>query len=88
MHDDQKPEDQKPNDYPLPILQEKIIALLERCPNAVVHIKFTCEACGERVAFDEPFKVYERGECCHCGHETPFTVGGLQAVFPLDKSRK
>ena len=48
---------------------------------AVVHFKYTCELCGERVLFDEPNVLYEEGECCSCGHVQPVTEGGYLLEF-------
>jgi DNA-directed RNA polymerase subunit RPC12/RpoP len=49
-----------------------------RFPRSVVYFKWTCEACGERVAFDEPNTLYEHGECSSCGHRQEVTEGGYQ----------
>ena len=35
-----------------------------------VYFKFTCQACGERPVLNEANTLYEKGECCICGHET------------------
>jgi rRNA maturation endonuclease Nob1 len=44
---------------------------------ADVYFKFTCEKCGERVAFKQPNILFENGECFKCGHTTVVTKGGF-----------
>jgi DNA-directed RNA polymerase subunit RPC12/RpoP len=53
-----------------------------RIPGAVVYFKWTCEACGERVTFDEPNTLYEQGECSECGHRQEVTEGGYLLHVP------
>lgn len=43
---------------------------------ATVFFKFTCEKCGTRVTFSEPNTLFEKGECCDCGHSQDVTEGG------------
>jgi hypothetical protein len=50
---------------------------------AEVHFKFSCENCGERCELTEPNTLYERGECCKCGHETVITKGGFSIHMRL-----
>ena len=45
--------------------------------HARVFFKFTCPACGERVTFNEPNRLYEEGECCVCGHSAPVEQAGF-----------
>lgn len=52
-------------------------ALYEDQYEVTAYFKFTCEACGERVAFSEPNKLFRRGECHACGHETRVERGGF-----------
>jgi rRNA maturation endonuclease Nob1 len=47
-----------------------------------VYFKWTCEACRERVTFDEPNTLYEWGECASCGHRQEVTEGGYQLHIP------
>lgn len=46
-----------------------------------VYFKFTCEQCGERCTLEEADKIYERGMCCECGHETPLTMVGFALIY-------
>lgn len=49
-----------------------------------VYFKFSCAWCGERCQFNEPNKLYAKGECAKCGQETIVDVGGfLLASKPL-----
>lgn len=50
-----------------------------------VLFKFTCEHCGERCTFQEPNKLYEKGECAACGKETVVTVAGYSLLFHYHK---
>lgn len=45
----------------------------------VLHFKFTCQWCGERCMLEKPNTLFENGECCECGKETPITYGGFMA---------
>jgi hypothetical protein len=46
--------------------------------NFLIFFKFTCRVCGEDVTFNEPFKLYEKGECCKCGYENEVIEGGFE----------
>lgn len=72
-----------PNDYPITELVEMAERTLNEIPGSAIHFLFTCEACGERCAFDDANVYYEAGECEACGHVTPFTMGGFRLVVPL-----
>jgi hypothetical protein len=48
-----------------------------------IHFKFTCERCGERCMLSDANKLYERGTCHVCGHETPIKRGGFCVLFNL-----
>lgn len=45
-----------------------------------VHFKFTCANCGERVVLQDPNTLYERGECCICGHDTELERVGFMLM--------
>ncbi len=45
-----------------------------------VYFKFTCGECGERCILQERNTLYERGECCRCGHETELSRVGFMLV--------
>ncbi len=45
-----------------------------------VFFKFTCAGCGERVILREPNTLYDRGECCICGHNTELEHVGFMLV--------
>jgi DNA-directed RNA polymerase subunit RPC12/RpoP len=53
-------------------------AVASRLSDAVVYFKWTCSACGERVAFDEPNCLFEEGDCQNCGHRQEVTEGGYE----------
>lgn len=52
-----------------------------------VLFKFTCEHCGERCTFQEPNKLYEKGECHRCGKETVVKRGGYALEYHFDKPK-
>lgn len=70
-------------DLPRKQLMAHAEATLLKTPNAKVYFKFTCANCGERVTFSEPNILYERGECCKCGHITEVVEGGYLLDLPL-----
>ena len=43
-----------------------------------VYFKWTCNACGARVSFEDPNVLYEYGDCCECGHKQEVTEGGFR----------
>jgi hypothetical protein len=56
------------DDYPfeeIALAAEELIA-----QGHVVFIKWTCEGCGRRVAFDQPNVICRFGKCDECGHVT------------------
>jgi len=68
------------HDLPREELMRKASEMLMSYPpevQAQVYFKFTCEKCGERVELVEANTLYEKGECCLCGHETEIKRGGF-----------
>jgi rRNA maturation endonuclease Nob1 len=53
-----------------------------------INFKFTCEACGERCTLAEPNRLYERGECHACGHETEIKLGGFVLSLTTPQPRR
>jgi rRNA maturation endonuclease Nob1 len=51
--------------------------------NPEIHFKFTCEQCGERCMLSDANKLYAKGECHVCGHETKIEKGGFCVLFNL-----
>ena len=54
---------------------------------AQVFFKFACTSCGERVEFQEPNKLYERGECCNCGLDQPVNEAGFSLLLNLKPTK-
>jgi len=50
---------------------------------AEIYFKFTCEACGERCTLVEANKLYEKGICHVCEHETEIKKGGFMLQMKL-----
>ena len=73
----------KPTDYPREEILKKAIQALEQFPGAKVYFKFTCSHCGERCTFQEPNMLYESGECCKCGKDSPVTMAGFSLEMKL-----
>ncbi|MGV0985102.1 MAG: hypothetical protein ACOYB2_11135 [Limnohabitans sp.] len=55
-------------------------------PGSFVAFKFTCRRCGERNVFEEPNKLFERGECVRCGLDQPVDSGGFLLAMRVDPS--
>lgn len=53
-----------------------------------VFFKFSCEHCGHRCMFQEPDKLFEKGECSECGQETVITHGGYALFYHPHKLRE
>jgi NAD-dependent SIR2 family protein deacetylase len=57
---------------------------------AMVYQKFTCQHCGNRLAFDVPDKMYTKGECDRCGGVTDIMENGSNflLVYKNPNARK
>jgi hypothetical protein len=75
------------NDYPIEELMKRADAYVAQFGegNVDIHFKFTCEKCGERCMFEEPNKLFERGDCHKCGHSTVVKKGGFAAVIKMNR---
>ncbi len=71
-----------PTDYPREEIMRKANDVLrEMKGQARVYFKFTCVHCGERVQFQEPNTLFERGECSECGVDQPVNAAGFALVI-------
>ena len=50
-----------------------------------VYFKFRCWKCGQVICLQEANTLYENGECCFCGANTPLEKVGFLAVKVLEK---
>jgi len=46
------------------------------CKGATIHQKWTCAGCGTRQTMEVPNKMFTRGICEECGHETDIKARG------------
>ena len=77
----------RPDDLPRDELLERAREALAMCQEqgtpAHVNFKFTCEKCGTRCTLSDPNMLWEKGECCNCGHTTKITQGGFSLTMNL-----
>jgi len=63
------------NDIPLELALERAEWWIDR--GFVVHQKFTCENCGNRLTIEEPNKFFAKGSCDKCGYVTEIKKCGF-----------
>lgn len=50
---------------------------------AIIHQKFTCEACGSRQTIEEPNRFFTEGRCEECSHITNIRDRGCGFMLEL-----
>lgn len=63
------------------IAQQQLEQFSAQGCEVILHYKYTCNNCKERVTFEEPFLLYASGTCHQCGHTQEITKGGFMLML-------
>ena len=74
------------HDLPIPEAIQQAEDL--KAQGLIVIFKFTCQHCGQRLFFDEPFTIYAEASCDKCGKITKVKKVGYAVVGILGAPRK
>ena len=73
------------NDFPFYEAVEQAEELIKK--GVMVHQKFTCAGCGQRLTIEEPNRFYTTGTCDKCSHVTDIRARGCNYLLIASRSK-